>query len=166
MDVRNWPMGQIMQLPDCCFGRRWPVLTSRGIATDVTDQWLVGQPIPDRCVLWGLHIVLGGSISTDSFFKLAFSDHEPADAADFNTFERVFRGDFDNAADEGAFYLEYGAELQIPMKVLLEPQGRRFAVQAFNGHESATKYFRAAFVISSIPKEVPDWLISGNLRSL
>ncbi|GAI86378.1 unnamed protein product, partial [marine sediment metagenome] len=28
MDIRNWSLDQVMQLPDGCFGRRWPIVFS------------------------------------------------------------------------------------------------------------------------------------------
>lgn len=160
MDIRNWGLGQIMQLPDSCFGRRWLVITSRDIGTDATDEWLVNQPLPDRLVLW--HISVGGLIpvAVRSWFKFALGDHEPANDAEFDAFQRLFPGDLDNTIEEGAILLGNIKPGELRCRMPLDVAGRRFAVQVNNKHESAIMHLRIAFTISSIPTEAPDWLVS------
>ena len=58
MDIRNWPMNRIMQLPDCCFSRRWPVGVSWlgeavSVGYDISEAGL-----PERCVIWEAGFVL------------------------------------------------------------------------------------------------------------
>lgn len=160
MDVRNWPLGQIMQLPDYCFGRRWPVITSRRILPDATDQWLITVGLPDAFVLWAVRLWFYPPAIGTAWFKFALGDHEPADVAAFDAFEPLFPGDFENVIVPAAMYIPHyqpaGFECRMPVQV----QGRRFAVQVFNGHATNILTFTAVFEVSSIPTEVPDCLLS------
>lgn len=162
MDIRDWPLDQIMQLPDHCFGRRWPIVTSRNIAPTIIDEWLVKTSVPDKCVLWELSATSAPLTTLGAYCKFALGDHEPANDAEFNAFERIIQGDLDNATMEGAIYADRYCSLTIRMKNLLLPQGRRFAVQAHNPHATTTVPVTFFFIISSIPTEVPDWLLSAH----
>jgi len=155
-----------MQLPDECFGRRWAVISSHQIAADATDEWLVKQPLPDGCVLWGLRVIQGGSEAGVHWVKIALGDNEPVSDATFDAFERLFPGDFDNAAEEGAIYFMYPSPVDMQLRMPIVSMGRRFAVQAHNGNNLVIMNMCVVFLISSIPTEVPDCLLSGQGRSL
>lgn len=160
MDIRDWPLDRIMQLPDHCFGRRWPIITSRVIAGTAVDEWLVEAPLPDKCILWSTLVQFISEAFTDNYFKLALGDHEPANDAEFDAFERVVSGDYENATDEGAVYVIVNILMGFSCRLPLFPQGRRFAIQASNAHPVTPGYFTAIFIVSSIPTEVPDCLLS------
>ena len=161
MDIRDWPIDRIMQLPDWCFGRRWLVLSCYSIIQATTAQWLVDDPLPERTVLWGFGIQGQYSPSSTSWLKLALGDHEPANDAEFDAFDRLFHGQLDNATEEGAIWLGWHSSVWWPMRKPLETAGKRFACQSANTHATVSTRLNLGFLISSVPKEVPDWLISA-----
>jgi len=166
MDIRNWPLGRIMQLPDECFGRRWPIITSREIAMGATDEWLVKPALPERCVLWDFAMQQCGVAAGIHWFKVALGDNEPASDAAFDAFERLWPGDFENTVEEGGMFFMYPPRLVIPSRMPIVSMGRTFAVQVHNGNGVENLYVNIVFVVSSIPTEVPDCLLSGPGRSL
>ena len=166
MDVKGWPLDQIMSLPDHCFGRRWPIVSSRAVGVNSLEQWLVHAALPDRCVLWQLQAYPAQYTAASCLFKVALGDHEPANDAEFDAFERLFPGNLDNAAGEGSFYVTGLFKVDIPMRLPIFPQGRRFVVQAFNSHATILLPIVMVFVVSSFPTEVPDCLLSQKANYL
>jgi len=166
MDVRDWGMAKLMQLPDWCFGERWPIITCNTVAVGQTEQWIVEKPVPDRIVLWSVRVFGSqGDIAT-SWIKFALGDHEPANDAEFDAFERLFKGDFDRSIQEGAFPVVKYADISMTMRKPLEMNGRRFAIQMSNNHGSVSSFLAYVFEVSSVPSEVPDWLISDQANEL
>lgn len=166
MRIEDWSIDKIMQLPDCLFGRRWPIITSRAIAADAQDQWLVQQPLPDRCVLWSINGAWSTVSGTDDWVNFALGDHEPANAAEFLAFKKLFAGDYDQPTPGLGIYVRGYAPLSIPMRMPILAQSMRFAVQHQNSSASAAITVQYCFEISSIPKEVPDWLILDSGKNL
>jgi len=166
MNISNWPIGKIMQLPDEVFGRRWPVITSRSIAAASTDEWMVKTRIPNRLVIWEMLMNAWVDYEDLNWMKFAFGSHEPANDAEFDAFERIFEGDLDNATEEGAIYMPKMQMVRMQMRMPEEPSGNRFCIQASNVSASNAMQILVTFVISSIPTEVPDWILSGQGRNL
>jgi len=160
MDVRNWPLDKIMQLPDHCFGRRWPLITTNLVVPETTVQWLLSQALPDRCVLWGIHWWAGENGLYTNWLKFALGDHAPANDAAFDGFERLFPGDLDNTFEEGAILWTIHSSLGFDCRLPILAMGRRFAVQIANAHTTAGNTITIVFLVSSIPTEVPDCLLS------
>ncbi len=71
MDIRNWPLDRIMQLPDHCFGRRWPITLLTPVVQTVTYYDISEMALPEKCVIWELvfygYGVLGGELTGWSF---------------------------------------------------------------------------------------------------
>jgi len=161
MNISNWPTGRIMQLPDEVFGRRWPVITSRSIAIGLTDEWMCKTRIPNKMVIWEMIINAWVDYEDLNWMKFAFGNHEPANDAEFDAFERIFEGDLDNATEEGAIYMPKMQTVRMQMRMPEEPNGNRFCFQASNTSTTNTMQIAVGIVISSMPTEVPDWIISG-----
>lgn len=161
MDVRNWGMAKLMQLPDWCFGSRWNVVSCNTVAVGQTEQWIVDTPVPDTIVLWSIRVFGSqGDIAT-SWMKFAIGDHEPANDGEFDAFDRLFPGDLDRSVQEGAIPVVKYSMLEFTMRKPIQMDGRRFAIQMSNNHGSVGSFLAWVFEISSIPTEVPDWLVSG-----
>ena len=56
MDVTKWPIDQIMQLPDHCFGRRWWVGTQCYADDGKVGYGFAEEPFPDQFVLWAVMV--------------------------------------------------------------------------------------------------------------
>lgn len=161
MNIRNWGPGQKMQLPDHCFGQRWPVSVSffkvdAGTIFDISELAL-----PDVAVIWFYYISMtGGSIGTGRI-KLALGDFLPANDAQFNAYEPLFR-DL-GVIDAGHRYVTstyQGYPVNFPMRKLIYPQGRRLVGRFVIGAIGTFQCF-ATLIVSGLPSEVPDCLLSG-----
>lgn len=160
MDIRNWGLDQVMMLPDHCFGRRWPIglqsfLEGAGAVFDVSEAAL-----PERCIVWEVFVSSVGAIGTTSAgFTLALGDQLPANVAAFNACELVFSG-IDSRSRRGEIEVVSGAGFNIRnLRLPLAVSGRRF-VGAFIRVLGSPVACHAIIVVSSIPKEVPDCLLS------
>lgn len=160
MDIRNWSLDRILQLPDWCFGRRWPIVFA-GELSLIADVINISEfALPDKCVLWELDYTMSLSSAESgalAFVAISLGDHLPANRAEFNRFEPVFGNQgFLNA---GTWSLCFGRVHHWRMRLPLAPQGRRFVVY-LEEMPGATFYYTLSLLVSSIPTEVPDWLVS------
>jgi len=166
MDIRNWPLGKIMQLPDCCFGQRWPISIS-GETTAVAPVFDIAEcALPEKTIIWELH----GSTVAPSVDRanciLKVGDHLPANAAEFNAMEYLF-GCMD-LVTYGRSAVEIGTNASIHLSRLRYPvlaTGQRF-VGYFQTASASSLLVQVTLVVSSVPMEVPDCLVSGLARSL
>lgn len=166
MDISKWPINKIMQLPDCCFGKRWPIMISGSVGAAITEFNVSGQTLPDKWVLWELDVIIWPSadVYTGRLFhtSIAMGEHKPANEAEFDKLDGIL---------PGASYMSNGR------KTLLGPFCARNIKQNFigNGRKICTRVRNVAgitttysvnLIISTIPKEVPDWLSSGRAAML
>jgi len=166
MDIRDWPLDKIMQLPDCCFGQRWPVITSHRLESNTTAQWISEQSLPDVGVIWEIVSYGAYSVGPDTYFQIGLGDHAPADGEEFQAFEQLFHGTYDSNIIPRQIFFGDRMGRRVTMKKLVEPQGRRFAYRVNNPHVTERLSISFWTIISSIPKEAPEWLISGQVKSL
>jgi len=165
VDISKWSSDEILRLPDYVFGRRFPIFCSlkAGSATWVCDISEVG--FPDRCVLWQVSVwaMIYGSL--DIYVRMGLSDSVAVDDAEFLTFMPLLHG-FGFQGDEprqvnlsaGSSVLSFGC------KVILDTGGRRLVGCSLSG---AAGIYRVQIVavVSSVPKEIPDWVFSGQVKS-
>jgi len=91
MDIRKWPLDQILQLPDHCFGRRFPVGVAGNPFAQTISYEISDIALPEVCVLWELAF---WSWSTDAQLisvVLKLGDQIPANAAQFDALEDFVR---------------------------------------------------------------------------
>ena len=67
MDISNWPMDKIMQLPDSAFGTKFSVFMSGLAAAAATTFFISDFALPDRCVLWEVSISIREQANISSF---------------------------------------------------------------------------------------------------
>jgi len=56
MDTSNWGDGRIMQLPDWCFGRRWPISCAATVSAGLYRWQLSPSRLPERMVVWSAFV--------------------------------------------------------------------------------------------------------------
>ena len=165
MDIRDWPLDRIMQLPDCCFGRRWLVCAEKLISV-AGPLWDIGEvALPDVCVLWNLSID-GYNIDTVvHHYRLALGDHLPAAAAEMDALEPLIMGLGVQGAEPRQIEVRPGySSVNLPIRDLRQAQGRRLVLEVSAAALKAVSV-RAIVTVSSIPKEVSDCFSLTNLRS-
>jgi len=165
MDIRNWPMERVMQLPDWCFGRRWLISRNGATAVNVTNYWLSQETFAEKGVIWALFVNANTTdVKNRLNIGLAYADVAPVDNATFMAKEPVFPGlrEPNTVADLciDSQQCTYWADLRKQST----PPARRLAIctAAFG---IGTVNFTIGLVVSGVPKEAPDWLISGRAAS-
>lgn len=166
MDIRSWGYSRIMQLPDCVFGQRWLLISSFRVAAETRAFVINSQPMGEDVVLWGLEVYGRFNASTASGFKIALGERVPATEAAFNEMERLFKGDLENVVDEGLVLIGTHGNPIWKCRLPLHVSGRHFVMQYYNAHATDAIVVTFAFEISSMPTEVPDWLVSGSGKNL
>lgn len=160
MDIRNWPLDRIMQLPDHCFGRRWPVIFTKQAAIQATSYFISELALPDTAVLWEIHstIIIGGEATTSTYLphNLKLGDQLPTADAQVAALDDLLPGLDERDAVGGILRDDiHLTRLRLPIAA----QGRRVVLRLVNTEEVAI-VFQLGLIFSSIPAEVPDWLLS------
>ena len=166
MDVRNWPMDRIMQLPDCCFGRRWPVVITTVQSGGGASYGISMQALPEWVVLWELRTwskpTTAAADANQMHWYLRLGDFLPVNMVQLNAMERVFPSAGYFATDRWRFY---GPTHWVRLRMPIHAIGRRF-VALLNNDLASNAYLSMELTISSMPTEVPDWMISGGAKDL
>ena len=161
MDIRKWGLDRIMQLPDGCFGRRWPIIFSGTIVSGAKGYFISELALPERSVIWQLFFwcpAIGGleTFNLSIFAAYAIGDQLPS-AAIWPTLEPLFQGVDRVIIPTGAFYAFTGV---LNMKVPVMTSGRRICLRVQNS-STISLLCCSGLVISSVPNEVPDCLLSA-----
>lgn len=166
MNIQNWGMGQIMQLPDYLFGRRF-LITCEVRVGPATRAWDISEvALPEKCVIWELVIKGMGIIGMMTTVRIALGDQLPTAVAMFNALDPLFMGLGAQGAEPRDFLLLERAGVAFRrLRMPVAAQGRRLVIEAISP-EILTAAVVVGIVVSGVPKEVPDWLGSANLRNL
>lgn len=161
MRIDNWPMERIMQLPDWCFGRRWMVGVRANITSAAAHFDICEFAFPERAVVWEINIHQAYYTTSSSEVCLALGDHLPANAAEFAELPLLFPGAISPSGQRGAFICTYLYVNRVShLRKIVEAHGNRL-VGSFVRIVGDTEFLAGNVVISSVPREVPDWLISA-----
>ena len=166
MDISQWPAERILQLPDWVFGRKFPIcanviLNSGTWAADISE---IG--FPDPCILWSLTLGWYRHSANTIWARIALGDKLPANDAEVMTFQPLIHG-FGLQGPEPRKLISYmgSSGWGFQLKDFVRTGGRHLVVSA-----AATAaqycYLYVIAVVCSVPKEVPDWLISDQVKSL
>lgn len=159
--IDNWPLDRIMRLPDWCFGRRWWVGTYCGSTQGTVFYGISEEELPDKFVVWGVFISNRSPNCLEALrLSIRLGDHIPANVADVSGMERLFKGiSAPNIVYE--FYPESNAMTWVNIqRQLIESSGRRITFVA-NGDQAIAYEMTVGIQISAMPKELPEWLVSG-----
>ncbi len=160
MDIRNWPLGRIMQLPDHCFGRRF-VISCLIEGSDAAPVWDISEmALPEWAVLWELVVWCregGGAVSS---LRLGLGDQLPTSAAMMGTLEPLIPGLGITGIEPRSILLGYFIDPRFQnIRFPIHSVGRRLVIEV-SSVATKTPFVGVGIVISSIPKEVPDCLLS------
>lgn len=165
MDVRDWPWDQIMQLPDCCFGRRFLVSCTQQGGAGV-PLWDISEiAFPERCVIWEFIFWSEETATAVASFRVALGNQLPATVAMMDVLEPVFPGFGVQGPDPRRIAnVAWGTEALRRLRLPIAAMGRKLVLEV-TGVGVETPVVCVAVVVSSIPTEVPDCLVSEYLRS-
>lgn len=160
MDIRKWGLDQVMMLPDSCFGRRRLIILSGSGKTGAPAFDICETGLSERMVVWGIagwH--LGGAL-VRGYIEFRLGDNLPVTIAEFRNFEGMFPEMITPALVRNT--LCWVATINLPWLPMRRPyitSGRRIVV-ALTVSGLAAEEVYAAILISSVPTEVPDCLLS------
>ena len=160
MDIRNWSLDQLMMLPDHCFGSRWPIGLSL-IGAPIQPVFDISEmALPERCVIWELAALYHLGILGSAEFELRLGDQLPASWAAFQEYELLFKGIRYMATATSLIYLTSMTSVNWQnFKMPVQASGRRVILGVNTGVAAAGK-LQVALTVSSVPREVPDCLLS------
>lgn len=158
MNIRHWPLTKVMQLPDYCFGRRWPVGVSISF-TGIGAAWAKSiQVFPSTFVLWELMFWTQWPdfYATDVFFALG--DKLPTTETEFNKLPRLLpRVGFAAGAPEFLSTVYAGVYLS-RLRLPIQGNNRHLIIQV-RGTSGKTTHLQSILTISGVPEIAPDWLV-------
>lgn len=151
-----------MQLPDCAFGERWPIILQGAGSTGIPVYRISMGALPEWTVIWEIWGSTCATVGSWCRFRFRLGDQLPTTEAQFQGMDALFRG-FEDYVGLGSaiMFNPVNPPTLRRLRVPVHAAGRRL-VMGFDVTSAIAQPICAGLVISSIPKEVPDWLISGH----
>lgn len=161
MDVSRWPLDKMEQLPDFVFGRKYFIGTISGKDGTGAEFVVSDEKLPNRMVVWGFYCTGRQEAMTSWEITYRMGPLMPYNGNSFMELPRVFQG-----LGHPSFMNEIWSQNGNPMFVMglrqfVEPQGKRLVIALTTNDGTGYREFSMGIVISTLPREVPDWVFSG-----
>ncbi len=166
MDIRNWPVDRIMQLPDYCFGRRF--MLSCVLNPDAGVQaWDIAEiAFPEKAEMWELAVEITGTFNSEDTYRLAIGHQLPTTQAQMDALDPIFQGmGLQGAEPRRNIPLQITSVIIRKLRMPIHAGGRRMITE-LTPAAGSLRTISVKIIISSMPTEVPEWLISGQGRGL
>jgi len=159
MDISQWPLGQIMQLPDHLFGRRFLVSAAIEEVQEAHSVSMSLLAFPERMVIWGVNICV--QVVSVGLFRvtLRLGDQIPDTIAAFDTLDLLMAGF--GGPEGGDFGHEFSNNQVLDITNIKHPvhtSGRRLIIEGSTNLQSPFRVY-ASVLISDIPRSIPDCLL-------
>lgn len=166
MDIRNWPIDKVMQLPDWCFGSRFPVGVAARTAAGVITWDMSEVGLPERAVLWEVSFWCPEDYTQVDGFRMGLGRVLPTTQAEMTANTQLLKGCGRWVAGARHFNM-FGAQTPAirSMKVPFETAGQNLILEV-DPAAAKTVEIIVITVWSAMPTEVPDWLVSGQANAL
>lgn len=166
MNISNWGIAKIMRLPDWCFGVRWPLCVSPEAAAGAVGFDISESTRTDRLVIWEMTITTSLMLRQADYFRLAMGMQLPTTAVEFNELDPLFPtvGNQGPEPRQIGFFNPMGFAIR-NMKFAV-PIGPRRIVAEVTPTADQDGGLNIVFVCSAMPKEIPDWIVSGLDKNL
>ncbi|GAH67398.1 unnamed protein product, partial [marine sediment metagenome] len=116
--------------------------------------------LPDRAIIHEFSLAVTGLVDQINTVRLALGDRLPADSVEFATLEPLFHGMGEQGPEPRFLTVSAGLTFHLNrLKMYLPAQGRRMVMQV-SAPADQIAVTMAAIVVSAIPTEVPDCLLS------
>ena len=165
MNIEDWPMNEIMQLPDEVFGRRWPYSMS-DLDFDIIKSYTIHETkLPEWIVVWECYLVVTREIPSTADMSLALGMNLPTSDAEFEELEKLFPYWYGSTAGRGWVTVPGTAPVRMEKgKVLIHSAGRRLILGCQRVVGTATGSI-VTLTLSGVPKDLPRWLKSGPVNN-
>lgn len=161
MDVSKWSLQSRMALPEWCFGPKWWIGDYIATTADTAKYFFFSDLPPDVFVLWDVFVAQGGyAAATKIDLTLCLCRQAPV-SGDIKTLTRLMR-QFGTPGQAYDLHLPPNTANHLgPMKVLVEANNNGLGGVMILPSETANCENTVAVLISALPKEVPEWVVSG-----
>lgn len=157
MDISDWGWGQIMQLPDHLFGRRFMVSLMISNIKDGSGWDISEIALPEKCVLWEFQLNKTQGAGNVERLSLALGDQLPTTNAQFMGNEPLLHGlGIDGIEPRHIDIYANSFLISRRLRQNIDARGRRVIMEVTAGLADVA-YVNAQFIFSSIPREIPDW---------
>lgn len=161
MNILNWPEYKIMMLPDWCFGRKWWIGEYMGSTTGRIYYRLGEEQLPDWFVLWGVLVCCRSPNCLEALrLTIRLGDHTPASVTDAQKMERLLKKISIPSIVYELYVNQNGVIWINDQRQIMESKGRRLALVS-NGNQAINYEMTVGVLISAVPREVPNWVVSG-----
>lgn len=156
-NISNWGWGQLMELPDHFFGRRFMVgCASLSAGIDVLYD-ISELALPEKCVIWEVQIGYVAAAAGYGTISLALGDQLPVDDAGFHSHQALFPDIGVQGVGHREIAVGRGGMFNIRrLKVGVDASGRRL-IMRFNALSSSISLMEVMLTVSSVPRSLPEW---------
>lgn len=165
MAKKQWRHDELMQLPDYVFGRRWPVFCDQQIA-GLGSAWDIAEiGLPNYGVIWQFRYIMTTDELNTQTWRVALGDRLPATQAEMDALDPLMQGLGTQGPEPrhsfGRFQIEEGFwDFRMPVAF----QSRKMILEV-NGVADHFLTCRTVIVVSAMPREVPEWILSERDKS-
>lgn len=160
MKIGNWGIGQVLELPDHLFGRRYLVSCSV-VGGDGAAAWDIAEiAFPEKAVIWEVRAWSSSAGVDIGSIRLALGDQLPTSVAMVTALEPLLPGLGVQGADPRAINpgVDGGFDLN-RIRIPIAASGRRLVLEV-TGATGKTPLVTVGVIVSSVPKEIPAWVNS------
>lgn len=155
-----------MQLPDCCFGPRWPIGVDMRVSGTAIVLQMSDGVFPDKAVIWEVLIDSDSPSVGHFYFLMGYAEDINYSLAEFYNVPPILRGVSRQGHVNNLFECDTYFKIALRnLKIPVETQNKHLVVLLRNT-DLIVVAFRVWITVSSIPTEVPDWMVSEKVRSL
>ncbi len=159
MDIRNWSMDQILQLPDHLLSRRYVVSAALDLGADETAWDISELGLPDMAIVHEMFIFAGGAFGKSMRIRLALGDQLPTITAEMDRLEPLFMGLGYQGPEPRTIQVSVLSPFRMNrLRMFVPAQGRRLILEGVTAVGDIIGVI-AGIVVSGVPTEVPDCLL-------
>lgn len=147
-------------VPDWCFGQKWWIGDTITTAAAVAKYFFFSDLPPDNFVLWDIFVAQSGyAAATKIDLTICLCRQAPV-SGDIKTLTRLMR-QFGTPGQAYQLHLPPNTANHLgPMKTLVEANNDGIGGCVILPNETANCDLTVAVLISALPKEVPEWVVS------
>lgn len=155
MNIQNWPMNKIMQLPDECFGNKWVVSCSAEIILATSAFVKARSSLPEFTIIHELFACRHTATAKSFTVEIRLGEKLPANEAEFRDLMPIFNDSVTFDGIISGFSLGgLGALFIRNIKLPISSSGRSL-IFYFRTTDTSGTVGSAGVVISSTPKDIP-----------
>lgn len=161
MNIRGWSLQKRMVLPDWCFGSKWWI--GDYIATTAANAayFFFRDLPPDNFVVWDVIVSQGGYAAALKIDLTLCLCREAPVSGNIKTLTRLLR-QFGTPGQAYDMHFPPNSFSHLgPMKTLVEANNDGIGGVVILPSETANCELSIAVLVSALPTEVPEWVVSG-----